>query len=816
MDREASALIIDFCSCLQAPLVNDVVMRTSCRLVAALALFFGLACSAAPADYGKVELLRDQWGIPHVFSDTDHGAMYGLGYATAQERGFQMTYGLRIMQGRLAEVVGDRQKAGRRETALDNDRRMRTLGWTRAAARISSNLDADTKGLLDAYCEGVNASFDAQRKAGTLHPLFKKLDVMPETWTPANCLLSWWHVAQFFAGDGTRDLMVWHNRLHPQPGQPPPPQPSAAWADDSTAVVQRQDVSESWLRELEQFCSAHGLSGTKSGDTSETPKFSHAWVVGGKKTTTGSAVLVSDPQTPVRDPSLWMEFHVKGKTFDARGIGMPGSPGLLIGFSKRVAWGLTALGADQADLFRLETSAGHPDEYRWNGQWRRMEVRTEKILVKGGEPTVLTVCETHLGPIVSEFAFRQPGDPEVALRRVPVCQTNRDTIQANFAMMRARNAKAFLQALGGWEFPSANCVYGDAEGHIGFTIMGAIPVRPRSAPDPGGAEALPGTSDQDNWQGFLPHRLVPQVQDPAAGFLLSANHRPVGSFYPVPLGTSTGSMGDTIRSWRLRERLSARQRFSPADVLDVHYDTVNPARREIVRLGLHLRDRQPGVLSDSSLQVLAALEKWLAAGASSDLNSEYAELATRVSTFFRFVVTPLARRYGGGESGLARFLKDASARIGKDPETKFDQEECRFIDKVLSDASAAGNANERNRSTSREKASRAVAQGPSLGWFDSLDGFGSLDRSQDLSPSGITCLDGQTIHCQSSQSYTQWVPLNDVDEAQTLCPIGHSDRPDSSYRTSTKRLWGEAKLHPAPLSRKAVERITAERVKLLP
>jgi penicillin amidase len=615
--------------------------------------------------------------------------MYGLGYATAQERGFQMTYGLRIMQGRLAEVIGDRQKGGRRETAVDSDRRMRTFGWTRAAAQTASNLDADTKGLLEAYCEGVNASFDAQQKAGTLHPMFKKLQVTPEKWTPADCLLSWWHVAQFFAGDGTRDLMVWHNRLHPQPGQPTPPQPGASWMDDTAAVVQRRDVSESWLREVEQFCSMHGLSGASTSDTNETPKFSHAWVVGGKKTTTGSAVLVSDPQTPVRNPSLWMELHVQGESFNARGIGMPGSPGLLIGFNKGVAWGLTALGADQADLFRLETSAEHPDEYRWNHQWRKMEMRTEKILVKGGEPIVLMIRETHLGPVVSEFAFRQPGDPEVALKRVPVCQTNHDTIQAVFAMMRSQNAKAFQQALAGWEFPSANCVYGDAEGHIGFTIVGAIPVRPRSATDPSGSEALPGTGDQDDWQGFVPCRLVPQVQDPASGFLLSANHRPIGSFYSLPLGTSTGSMGDTIRSWRLRERLSAKERFSPGDVLQVHYDTVNPARREIVRLGLHLRDNQPGVLSDPSLKALGALEKWLAAGASSDLKSENAELATRLSTFFRFIVTPLARRYGGGESGLARFLKDASTRIRKDPKTKFDADECGFIDRVLSEAWSA-------------------------------------------------------------------------------------------------------------------------------
>src|ERR1043166_6853451 len=150
------------------------------QLVVASGWLLAVTCSASPPDYGKVELLRDTWGVPHVFSETDRGAMYGLGYETAQERGFQMTYGLRIMQGRLAEVVGDRQKGGRRETALDNDRRMRTFAWVPAATRIASNLDADTKGLLEAYCEGVNASFEAQHKAGTLHPLFKKLDVTPE------------------------------------------------------------------------------------------------------------------------------------------------------------------------------------------------------------------------------------------------------------------------------------------------------------------------------------------------------------------------------------------------------------------------------------------------------------------------------------------------------------------------------------------------------------------------------------------------------------------------------------------------------------
>lgn len=101
-----------------------------------------------------------------------------------------------------------------------------------------------------------------------------------------------------------------------------------------------------------------------------------------------------------------------------------------------------------------------------------------------------------------------------------------------------------------------------------------------------------------------------------------------------------------------------------------------------------------------------------------------------------------------------------------------------------------------------------------LGWFDSLDGFGSLQVSENLNAPALNCIDGQTIHSQAAQSSTQWVPLHDPDAAQTICPLGHSDRPDSPFRTSTIQLWGEAKLHPAPLSRPAVDKILARRISL--
>jgi penicillin G amidase len=766
----------------------------------------------APAEFGRIELLRDTWGIPHVFADTDAGAFYGLGYATAQERGFQMTWNLRSIQGRLAEIVGPRPHTARRETAIDHDRKMRSFGWTHAAERTAARLDPETRALLESYSAGVNDSFAAQKQAGTLHPLFDQLGVEPEPWTPAHCLLSWWQLARFFGTDGTRDLIAWRNRDRSPSIQPERTASDAAAIDDAASVVQRNDVSDAWLDEVGVFHAATWTEPAGPASESGAPTFSHAWVVGGGRTTTGSAVLVSDPQTPVRNPSLFMEFHVAGATFNARGVGVPGSPVILIGFNTHVAWGMTALGADQADLFRLETDPDRPDAYRWGDAWRPMHLRKERIGVQGQPDVLVTIRETHLGPIMSDFAFRAPGDPEVALKRVPIADSDAETVQGAIAMIRAKDVPAFNRALAGWRFPSANCVYGDRAGRIGYSVIGAIPIRSVYAPDPNGSMAMPGWLPDHDWRGFVPHRLLPQVLDPAQGLLFSANHRPVGSFYPIPIGLSTGSMGDTIRSWRLRERLAGERPFSPEDVLAVHFDTTNPARRDLVRLGLHLRDTQPHELSDATRLALDRLESWLEQGASSDLNRPGADLATRISTFFRPSVTLLAERHGGGESGLARFLRNAIARIEADPETRLDAEERAFIDRVIADAWTDLSPTDRQASRSRDAAPSRAPQ--TLGWFDNLDGWGSLDPSGDLPVPAITCLDGQTIQSQAGQAYTQWVPLHDVDSARSLCPIGHSDRPDHPHRASTLSLWAEAALHPAPLSRAAVDRIAVERTVL--
>ena len=300
---------------------------------------------------------------------------------------------------------------------------------------------------------------------------------------------------------------------------------------------------------------------------------------------------------------------------------MPGSPLLLVGFTPDVAWGATALGADQADLFRLKVDTARADQYEVDGQWLAMDTRKEVVKVKGGAEQELVIRTTRFGPVVTEFAFARPGDAPVALRRVPLCEPERETIRGAFAMMRAKDARGVHAAAAGWRFPSLNLVFGDKAGVVGFTVAGAIPLRSPNVEDGAGNYAQDGSSEGFRWRGFVPHELLPHLVGPKSGWIASANHRPVGSFYPASLGLSTGSGGDTGRSWRLKELLSRDGPVTPEAMLGVHHDGTNPARRDVVKLGLHLRDVNKAELSAEAGKALAMLGPWLAAGAVSDLDA---------------------------------------------------------------------------------------------------------------------------------------------------------------------------------------------------
>jgi len=785
--------------------------QCSLSLVVLCLLAVTAITQAAPvARYGRVDLLRDSWGAPHVFAETDEGAMYGLGYACAEDRGYQMYYFLRMMQGRMSEVFGeqDKERAGGTgpKTTLEHDRVMRMFGFAPGAQRVVQHLDQETLGLLEAYSAGVNDYF--AQNARNEHYLFEQTGLQREPWTAADCVLSWWHFAQFFSKNGLRDTPA----LTSPPLRRGTPR---VVVDDEAAVVRREDVSEQWIEKVNAWMRENGLTARRpTGPQNPDPKFSHAWVVGGAKTTTGASVLVSDPQTPVWNPSFLYEFHMQGKTFNVRGAGVAGSPAVLIGFNEHVAWGLTALGADQADLFILKTDPSRPDQYQVDGEWLTMTKREEVIKIKGVAPERRIIRETIFGPVASEYVWRNPEGQEVAVSRIPLVETDRETIQGALGMIRARSCEEFAGALPGWRFPTANCIFGDSQGNIGYWSLGALPVRSALTGFHGG-HAQDGSTRKGMWRGMIPYDILPHCINPKRGYLVSANHRTIQSFYQVPFGIMTGSSGDTDRGLRVKERieehLAGNDRFTPTDVLDIHYDSVNVWKREIVHLGLIVLERHPETLSENTRQALDYLRPWYEKGARTDMAVPGTALVNEMNVIFRGGVFGLVNTYGGGVSGLARFAKTVRNRYLQDPTASVPDEERRFVDQVLAQAwTRTRNRYGTDVSTWQTQARQALCQ-QTLGYMDGLDGFGSLDQQNDIRLPQLQTIDGSTVLSQKAQSYTQFVPLNDVDSALSILPIGSSEDPKSPYRFSTYGDWARGRLHPAPLSRQAVEKITVVR-----
>ena len=769
---------------------------------------FQVGVDAADSDaISKVELVRDRWGIANVYADTDEAAMFGIGWAAAEDRAFQMYLNVRTMQGRSAEVRGNVTSERDGSTTVERDRRNRILRVFQRAAAVVPNLDDETRRMLVSYSAGVNGFMQSHPQR--LSPMFEKTGLIPEPWTPAHCVAAVWDLAFHFGNDGLGDLETLHEY---QAGNEEGRQPNTAI--DFAANVQRADVSDEWVQKTWDYVQSKGVEPDHPLQA-PTPSMSHAWVVGKQRSTTGSAILHSDPQMQVCNPSQMYSFHISGRTFNARGVGVAGSPWILIGFTPNVAWGVTAMGLDHADLFLLKTDSEHPNQYEFDGEWRDVQTFEETILVRGGEAVEFERHETHMGPVVTSLADDVRDGEHVVLISVPLSVDDRDPVQALLPMIRAGNVDELDAATWNWTFPTANMLMGDSEGNIGYRSLGALPLRSAQAKWHGRA-AQSGWKSEHLWREIVPHELMPHCKNPGVGWLGSANHRPIASFYPIPSGLTMGGFGGRAR--RLYERLKALDRFSPQDVLDVHYDTVNPIKRDVARLGYYIRDKMQAGLSNEAEKSLQHLESWYAKGAKMDNRIPGTDLMKMIPRKLNSQFRELAETFSGDE------YRDAGDELGLWFDIVFRQmesttkaltdDEVRFVDTILSNAWRAALETYGPDPSKWHSAAVELHRQKLLPYYQDLAGFPTLDPNFDLPEPDLHDNEQLTMLSQQGQTYSQSVSLHDPDSAVTLEPVGPSERPASPYRLSTYQLWAEGEFHAAPLSRDAVDQIATQWVDL--
>jgi penicillin amidase len=507
-----------------------------------------------------VTVLRDLWGIPHIFAETRDDLFFAQGFVAAQDRLWQMEIWRRTGEGRLAEVLGPE--------AVDRDRFARLLRYRGDLDAEYASYASDAKPILEAFVRGINAYIESNRDR--LPVEFQLAGFRPEPWTPEVCLNRMAALGMtmnatmevFRAKLGTE--LGWKLADELVPAVPPRPL-------EKQPRIGLEGIGDEGVLKL--FTAAGAPLRFQEKQQEKQKDGSNNWVVDGTLSATGKPLLANDPHRTLTLPSLRYLVHLVGPGWNVIGAGEPALPGVAAGHNDRVGFGFTIAMIDQQDLYIEDTNPANPDEVRFQGRWEPMRVERERILVRGGEPVEVDLKLTRHGPVIHEDRQRHRayvlrwvgGEPGTA------------GYLASLSLDRARSWPEFREALKRWKVPSENLVYADVEGNVGWQVAGLAPIRKGWS----GLLPVPGAEGAYEWQGFLPASELPGAFNPPQHFLATANHNILPPGYPHELGFD---WGEDTRYRRIAEVLGAGGKFTVADFQRLQQDEVSPPARNLVRL----------------------------------------------------------------------------------------------------------------------------------------------------------------------------------------------------------------------------------------
>jgi penicillin amidase len=562
-----------------------------------------------------VDVQRDRWGVPHISAKTMHDMYFAEGFVHAQDRFWQMEFWRRIGSGRLSELFG--------ATTFGTDAFLRTLGFYRIAEAEYAQMDPETKSVLEAYAQGVNAYTQGKKPARlslefTLLAL-QGVKVTIEPWSPVNTL-TWLKLMSLDLGGNFNRELYSIDLLHAL-GAPLTAEFFGTYRPkDMPYILQDSELPKSLLGERpradsfspERLAALAGVSTRLAGgfDPGQLVAFgtgagigSNNWVIAGSRTATGKPLLANDPHLGIQMPSIWYEVDLScsaegaqmgknaGGPFHARGFSFAGAPGIIIGHNDRIAWGVTNVNPDVEDLYIEKINPRNPNQYEVNGRWVDMKLHEEVITVRGQEePTVILARETRHGPLITDegglrgyqgFGInpvgRYPGTIE--LRSLSLRWTalqSSATIHSVIELDKARNFSEFREALKLWDVPSQNFLYADVDGNIGYQTPGLIPIRKKGD----GLLPAPGWTDDFEWTGYVPFDQLPWTYNPPRGYIVTANNPVTSPRYRWFLGDDF-DMG--YRARRITAMIvNAPGKLTVKDVETMQADTLNTSAQEII------------------------------------------------------------------------------------------------------------------------------------------------------------------------------------------------------------------------------------------
>ncbi|MGI9056791.1 MAG: penicillin acylase family protein [Pyrinomonadaceae bacterium] len=531
----------------------------------------------------EVVVRRDGRSIPYIEAKNEADLYFAQGFVTASDRLWQMDLYRRVASGRTAELFG--------KLTLEEDKRWRRFGFSEIVQKSYQNYPPAYRKILDDYARGVNA-YIATLDKKTLPPEFQILQYAPEEWKPTDSLIIGAILADGLSTTWQFDLLKSKFANLPKDVyqklflEKTPFDVLVVGKDFERSKVIKAGASNSNIKideSLFQLAKTDAETRKSSleriGLYDEFNAASNNWVISGKRTLDGKAILANDPHLPLSVPNIWYLTNLLSPNGKVSGVTFPGVPGIVLGHNEFIAWGATNLGPDVQDLY-VET-VNDKNEYKTANGWKPLKKRVEQIRVKQNplksetETVELEVSETENGVVILE-----QNDKKYALKWTALDPKN-DTFEAFYKLNYAKNWDDFKTALSRYGGATQNFVYADVKGNIGFHNAGAIPIR-----NSGGSD-LPfdGSKNIGQWTGQIPFAELPESFNPPEGFIVTANQRLAGDSYKYFLGTV---WADPYRARRIVELLKANNKQTINDSEDIQRDIYSISfanfAREIIKM----------------------------------------------------------------------------------------------------------------------------------------------------------------------------------------------------------------------------------------
>lgn len=458
----------------------------------------------------EVEIIRDNWGIPHIYAQNLPDMAFAQGYTHAQERFWQMELSRRAATGTLSEIFGS--------LALNSDIASRTFGFARLGKEDITVLPAHILALLQAYVAGVNSFLTHHKNRISVE--FSLLRYQPNPWTLEDTMaftrLMTWQLSGAWQSELIRTQFS--DLLGPELAA----ELDIQYPPENPAILPKGSEVNLLNNPL--------LHGSNSNPLLKQNNGSNSWAISGSLTASGHPLLANDPHLHLGTPAIWYENHLHCPQMHVTGVTIPGMPLVLIGHNEHIAWGITLAYTDGEDLFIEKFSDFEQGQYHYKDAIQQAQIIEEPIKIKGSkEPHIAKVHITRHGPIVSDVV----GYPQqrLALQSIAL-QPRLPLFRGWWQLNNAKNYPDFVHAMSFLEAPQLNIAYADTQGNIGYWLTGKAPIRQAG----NGKLPTPGWTGEHEWASYVPFTEMPHALNPAKGYLITANNRVIPEDYPYFLG----------------------------------------------------------------------------------------------------------------------------------------------------------------------------------------------------------------------------------------------------------------------------------------